>query len=143
MSDVSRRRAVALLPALFAGEASAEAAELLPSAMVNADEAERRKKGSITTGRLFFQGLTHENIRVELHETILPAGQTPHAAQRHPREEMVIVKEGRLRVEMEGEEPKDVTAGGAVYVASNKMHGWTNAGDSTATYFVVEIGNDS
>jgi quercetin dioxygenase-like cupin family protein len=56
---------------------------------------------------------------------------------------MVIVKEGKLRVELEGEEPKEVTAGGAVYVASNKMHGWTNSGDSTATYFVVEIGNDA
>jgi len=86
--------------------------------------------------------MTHENIRVELHETILPAGRAPHAAHRHLREEMVIVKEGKLRVEIEGEEPKELTAGGAAYVASNKMHGWTNAGDSTATYFVVEIGND-
>ncbi len=57
--------------------------------------------------------------------------------------EEVILKEGKLRVEIEGEESKDVTAAGAVYVASNKMHAWTNAGDSTATYFVVEIGNDS
>ena len=61
---------------------------------------------------------------------------------RQLREEVVILKEGKLRVEIEGEESKDVTAGGAVYVASNKMHAWTNVG-STATYFVVEIGNGS
>jgi quercetin dioxygenase-like cupin family protein len=133
----------ALLPALLAGTDPAEAAEPLPSAMVNAGEAEVRKRGDVTTGRLFFEGMTHENIRVELHETILPPGNAPHAPHRHPREEIVIVKEGKLRVDLEGEEPKEVTAGGAVYVASNKMHGWTNAGDSTATYFVVEIGNDA
>ena len=62
---------------------------------------------------------------------------------RQLREEVVILKEGKLRLEIEGEESKDVTAGGAIYVAFNKMHAWTNAGDSTATYFVVEIGNGS
>ena len=143
MSKITRRTMAASLPALLAGASPAEAADLLPSAMVNADEAEVRKKEGVTTGRLFFQGMTREDIRVELHETILPPGKAPHAAHRHLREEMVIVKEGTLRVEIEGEETKEVTAGGAVYVASNKMHGWTNAGDSTATYFVVEIGNDS
>jgi len=133
----------ALLPALLAGAAPAESAELLPSAMVNADEAELRTKGGVMSGRLFFQGMTHENIRVELHETILPPGKAPHAAHRHPREEVVIIKQGKLKVELEGEEPKEVTAGGAIYVASNQMHGWTNSGDSTAMYYVVEIGNDS
>lgn len=143
MSEISRRQAAVLLPALLAGAAPAEGAEGLGSLVVNADEAELRQRGGITSGRLFFQGMTHENIRVELHETILPPGKMPHAAHRHLREEMVIVKEGKLRVELEGEEPKEVTAGGAVYVASNQMHGWTNTGSSTASYFVVEIGNNS
>ncbi len=143
MSEVSRRSMAALLPALFAGAAPAAAAERLPSMMLNADEAELRTKEGVTTGRLFFQGMTHEDIRVELHETILPAGKAPHAPHRHIREEVVIVKEGKLRVIVEGEEPKVVVAGGAIYVGSNKMHGWTNAGDSTASYYVVEIGNNS
>lgn len=141
-SDLSRRRAAALLPALFAAAATAEAAELLPSAIVNADEAELRQSEGVMTGRLFFEGMTHEKIRVELHETILLPGKAPHPPHRHPREEMVIVKQGKLRVEIEGEEPKEVTAGGAVYVASNKMHGWRNAGDATTSYFVVEVGNN-
>ena len=143
MSEVSRRSMAALLPALLAGAAPAEGADVLPSALVNADEAELRQRDGVTTGRLYFQGMTHESIRVELHETILPPGKAPHAAHRHLREEMVIVKEGKLNVEVEGEEPKEVTAGGAIYVASNKMHGWTSTGDSTASYFVVEIGNDA
>ena len=142
MSEVTRRSMAAVLPALLAGVAEAGQTDLLRSSLVNADEAELRKRGDITTGRLFFQGMTRENIRVEPHETILPPGKAPHAAHRHLREEMVILKEGKLKVEVEGEEPKEVTAGGAVYVASNKMHGWTNAGASTATYFVVEIGNN-
>lgn len=141
MSKISRRSMAALLPALAAA-APAEAAAPLQSAIVNVEEAQLRKRGDVTTGRLFFEGMTHENIRVELHETILPPGKAPHAPHRHPREEMVIVKEGKLRVEVEGEETKVVTVGGAVFVASNKMHGWTNAGDDTAVYFVVEIGND-
>lgn len=143
MSKVTRRTAAALLPAALARAAPAVAAEPLGSAIVSADEAERRERAGVLTGRLFFEGMTHENIRVELHETILPAGKAPHAPHRHPREEMLIVKEGRLRVEIEGEAPQVLTAGGAAYVASNKMHGWTNAGDGTATYYVVEIGNDA
>ena len=142
MSEISRRRAAALLPALLAAASSAEAAEGLSSVVVNADEAKLRQREGVTTGRLFFEGMTHEKIRVELHETILPPGKMPHAAHRHLREEVVIVKEGKLRVELEGEEPKEVTAGGAVYVASNRMHGWTNSGATTASYFVVEIGSD-
>jgi len=142
MSKISRRSMAASLPALLAGAVAADAAEPLPSAIVNVNDATLRQKGGVTTGRLFFEGMTHENIRVELHETILTAGKAPHAPHRHLREEMLIVKEGKLKVEIEGEETKEVTAGGAAYVASNKMHGWTNAGDSTATYFVVEIGND-
>lgn len=142
-NHLSRRGVAALLPALFAAAAPAQAAEPLPSAIVNEGEAELRQSGGVTTGRLFFQGMTHEKIRVELHETILPPNEAPHAPHRHPREEIVIVKQGKLRVEIEGEEPEEVTAGGAAYVASNKMHGWKNAGDSTAAYFVVEIGNDS
>ncbi|MCB9384363.1 MAG: cupin domain-containing protein [Bryobacterales bacterium] len=139
---ISRRRAAALLPALLTAAAPAKAADL-PSKTVNADEAQLRQKEGVTTGRLFFEGMTHENIRVELHETILQPGKAPHAPHRHAREEMVIVKQGKLLVEIEGEEPKVVAAGGAVYVASNKMHGWKNAGDSITSYFVVEIGNNS
>src|SRR5690606_9570646 len=99
------------------------------------------KRPSGLVQRMFFEGMTHENFRVELHETQLAAGKAPHAPHRHANEEVIILSQGKLRAEIEGEEPKEVEAGGAIYVASNKMHSWTNTGDVTAIYYVVEIGN--
>ena len=141
MSDISRRTLAALLPAAMAGAAPAKAAELLPSIIMNPDEAAARQSET-TRQRRFFDGLTHERFRVEVHETILAPGVAPHAAHRHVHEELVIVREGALEVEMEGEAMKVVRAGGLIFAASNRMHGWKNAGDTPASYFVVAIGND-
>jgi len=57
-------------------------------------------------------------------------------------EEMVMVREGSLEVTISG---KAVTLGpGSVaYVASNEEHGWSNAGTTTASYFVLSLGRDT
>ena len=64
----------------------------------------------------------------------------PHPPHRHAHEELAIVREGALEVSLEGQEMKIVSAGGLVYAASNQMHGWKNAGDTRASYFVIALG---
>ena len=123
---LSRRNLAAILPALFA---ASNQAEDLP---VRVSAASRQRR--------FLDGLTHDNFPIEIHETQLPPHGAPHPPHRHAHEELAIVREGALEVSLEGQEMKIVSAGGLVYAASNQMHGWKNAGDTRASYFVIALG---
>jgi len=139
---MSRRKLTALLPALLAGANHADAAEVLPSMAINgADLALRQSKTS--RQRRFLNGLTHDNIPIEIHETTLPARGAPHPPHKHVHEELALIREGSLEVFLEGQKKKIVSAGGLVYAASNQMHGWKNAGDTPASYWVIAIGRKS
>jgi quercetin dioxygenase-like cupin family protein len=79
---------------------------------------------------------------IEIHETTLEAGKMPHAAHRHPHAELLLVRSGTIEFQSDGP-PVRVTAGGMAYCAPNKLHGFRNAGETRAEYFVVKIGNES
>jgi quercetin dioxygenase-like cupin family protein len=134
------RRDVALL-LLAAGQTRAADKEKLPTAVTNRDEITPRKSGQ-SSQRKFFDGLTHENIPFEVHETELPPGQAPHPPHKHVHEEMCVVTDGALEVFIEGRGTKKLTRGGVVYVASNELHGWKNADDGTTRYLVIAVGHD-
>jgi quercetin dioxygenase-like cupin family protein len=74
----------------------------------------------------------------ECHVTTLKAGVAPHAPHRHPDEEIVLVKEGRLEVTINGVTSR-VGPGSIVFVSSGDLHGWTNAGDTAAVYYVIRL----
>jgi quercetin dioxygenase-like cupin family protein len=69
---------------------------------------------------------------LEAHVTTLNPGGTPHAAHRHPDEEIVVVKEGLVEVTING-----VTARGGpgtvFFFGSNDEHGVRNAGPTATT----------
>ena len=76
--------------------------------------------------------------RFESHVTTLEAGLVPHAAHRHPDEEIVIVKEGTLEVTINGKTQR-AGQGSMFLFASNEMHGMKNVGEGRATYFVIRV----
>jgi quercetin dioxygenase-like cupin family protein len=76
--------------------------------------------------------------RFESHITTIEAGLAPHAAHRHPDEEIVIVKEGTLEVTINGKS-QVAGAGSTLFFASNEMHGMKNVGSGRATYHVIRI----
>lgn len=79
---------------------------------------------------------TLENF--ECHVTTLNPGEAPHAAHKHPDEELMIVKEGTLEAVQNGVTNR-VEAGGIIFCASNEMHGLRNVGTNRATYFVLKV----
>ena len=89
--------------------------------------------------REIFDGRTHTGCQMDLHITTLAPGQMPHPAHRHAHDEMVLVQKGTLDVTIE-KRTQRIGPGGVAYVRSNELHGWKNAGDGPAQYFVLATG---
>lgn len=137
----TRRELAALLPALAAAQTVPAAKSKLPSkAYLYEDLAVKESNGN--KSRAVLDGLTHTGYEVELHITELGPGLAPHAAHRHAHEEIVMLRTGALDVTIEGKTTR-VTAGSVVYVASNELHGWKNAGETPAQYFVIALGRNA
>ena len=76
--------------------------------------------------------------RFESHVTTLEGGRVPHAAHRHPDEEIVIIKEGTLEVTINGK-TQQAGQGSMFFFASNELHGMKNIGTARATYYVIRV----
>ena len=86
--------------------------------------------------RAVFDAYTTTVDRLETHVTTLNPGKAPHAAHRHPDEELIYVREGVVEATINGV-TKLAPAGSVIFYASNDLHGMRNAGDVPASYFVL------
>jgi mannose-6-phosphate isomerase-like protein (cupin superfamily) len=91
-------------------------------------EAHHIFAGKIATGEL-----------VEVHESILPAGGSPHPPHHHLHSEMWLVREGTIEFTVDGT-VYQIGPGSAGFAASMTEHGIKNVGTTPATYFVVAVG---
>ena len=88
--------------------------------------------------RNVFDAPTPTLSRIECHVTTLNPGEVPHAAHKHPEEELMILKEGTMQV-VQNDVTNRVEAGGMIFCASNEMHGMRNIGTTRATYYVLKV----
>ena len=86
------------------------------------------------------KGETWAGCPLEVHESSLAPGASPHPPHHHAHEEMFLVREGTLEVTIAGQTAR-IGPGGAAYVASNDQHGIKNVGETAALYFVLAVGN--
>lgn len=97
-------------------------------------EAKETKTGA---RRDFFQGPTATLDQLECHVTTVKAGEAAHAPHAHAEEELIIVKEGTIESNQNGD-VKRVGPGSIIFQASNQTHGLRNAGSTPASYFVIK-----
>jgi quercetin dioxygenase-like cupin family protein len=80
--------------------------------------------------------------RLECHISTLNPGLPSHAPHQHPQEEMIILKEGRLQVHINGTE-QEIGPGSVFFFASYDWHAVRNVGDKPATYFVFNFASEA
>lgn len=88
------------------------------------------------------QGVLATGESIALHESLQPAGIAPNPPHTIQHSEIILVQEGTLLFEHDGE-PEKVAAGGVIFVAFGTKHSARNVGDSPAKYLVIAIGGDT
>ncbi|HKT12412.1 MAG TPA: cupin domain-containing protein [Terriglobia bacterium] len=132
-----RRAFLAAIPALMATGALAADKGYLPSKVYEFSQLPVHHEKT-NTSRPVMDGMSHENCRIELHESDLAPGNMPHPAHHHSHEEMFLVREGTLEVTINGRASK-LGPGSVAFIASNDEHGIHNVGSGHAQYFVLAI----
>jgi XRE family transcriptional regulator, regulator of sulfur utilization len=136
-----RRVLLALLAGIGIGLAASApghpAAAVLGSTAVSWDEIQARPSGTgVTKAKQVFKDPTATLDELEMHVSTLPAGQSPHAAHKHPDEEIIVIKEGTVEALVNGEK-KRVGPGSVIFQAANQMHTLQNVGTTPAVYHVI------
>ena len=140
--SLTRREMCLLFPsALVAAqlaEARSEQQTSLPSAMFPYDKLPLRTSDTSAI-RSVLKGKLATGESVEVHETSLPPGGSPHPPHRHPHSEMWLIREGTVDITVNNTATR-LGPGSVGFVSSNDEHGIKNVGLTPATYFVVAIG---
>lgn len=129
---------VSAVLALASAPERATAQAPLHSWVFSADSARSRKSSETSSVRSLADTLTKTLSKLEMHETTLAPGASPHAAHRHAHEEIILIKAGRIEV-LQGTLTHLANAGSVIFMASNEWHGLRNVGSVAATYLVVRF----
>ena len=96
------------------------------------------KQGDLRESRTFLEGISPHFEYIRIHSTTQFPGAAPstaHANAEH--EECIIVKEGEMKVTIEGES-KVLGPGGVILLMPQQHHSLQNIGDTNLTYYVMK-----
>ncbi len=86
--------------------------------------------------RMVLDGPTATVDLLHVHVTSLAVGQVSGEAVRHPRDEVLIVKEGEIEVSLDGK-TRNAGPGAILFFASGAVTRLKNIGTEPATYYVI------
>ena len=143
MTELNRRD-FGLMAAAFAalaGAAEAQGDEAVATSKVfRFSELPVKKSANGGESRAVVHGTLPTGEFVEVHETMLPAGQMPHPPHRHSHAEFILIREGTLEHWNNGKTEAPAGPGDIIFNAHNVPHGLKNVGTTPANYFVVAVG---
>ena len=145
MSDLNRRdfglmaAAFAALASVAEGQGAGDAA-VATSTVFRFSELPVKKSENGGESRAVTHGTLPTGEFVEVHETMLPAGQTPHPPHRHSHSEFILIREGQIEHWNNGKVERVAGPGDIIFNAHNVPHGMKNVGTTPAKYFVVAVG---
>jgi mannose-6-phosphate isomerase-like protein (cupin superfamily) len=138
--QIDRRDLCTVLPfALMARAWASDEHTLTSGSFVFSDLKPRQNANGSGEVRSVTQGTTPTGEQVEVHETALNPGASPHAPHRHKHSEFWLIREGTVEITINGKSYQ-LGPGSVGFAASNDLHGIKNVGTVPATYFVVAIG---
>lgn len=144
MQTLTRRKALSLLPALAAVAGVASSAEDSPAFLTQSHayalqslKVVQQKSGWET--RPVLGGKLPDGEPLDIHHSVLPAGQMPHPPHQHKYAELMVLVEGTIEF-YNNSVTEHMVSGDIVFAAPNQLHGWKNVGDKPARYYVIEIG---
>jgi quercetin dioxygenase-like cupin family protein len=156
MADMDRRDLFAVFSALAAlavagGDAEAQTppagrlttAELSKSRVVRFKDLAVVKLENGGAQRRVMSGTLPTGEFIEIHETMLPAGRTPHAPHHHPNSEWLFIQTGTLEYSDGDGTTIPVAPGDIIFSASNVTHGLKNVGTTDANYIVFSVSKQS
>jgi mannose-6-phosphate isomerase-like protein (cupin superfamily) len=141
---MNRRNFTALLPALAAGlpalaqaQSSAPVEKPVETGVYPGFAPPEQFSGR--AGHSFFHGMLPTEIGCEAHVSYLAVGAQHEPEEKHTHSEIWLVREGKVELRLNGE--SHMLAVGDVGIAvAGTMHWVRNAGDTVASYFVLEVG---
>lgn len=115
----------------------AQKTDSLPSFVYNWDNLKVVKEDS-RLRRGIMEGSTTALSYFEIHTSTLEPGKAPHPPHIHAdQEELIIVKEGQLKITINGIS-KILGPGSIAYAMPGDEHGMVNVGNTQATYYVFK-----
>jgi quercetin dioxygenase-like cupin family protein len=152
MNAISRRDLYVALSALIPMRAAATQARPLPrpeksrtllkSEVLSVDRVPVTMSANGGKRWEIVQGVLATGESIAVHESLQPAGVAPNPPHTIQHSELILVQEGALLFEYDGESQK-IDAGGVILVAPGTRHAAKNASDGPAKYLVIAIGGDT
>ena len=146
---MDRRTFTALLPTLAASlPALAEAQSSAPQPSAAPANIETGVFPGFTppdhftgrSGHSFFHGILPTDIGCEVHVSYLAPGAQHEPEEKHKHSEIWLVREGKVELHLNGVS-HFLSPGDVGIAVAGTLHWVRNAGDTVASYFVMEVGN--
>src|ERR1051326_9034210 len=129
--EIDRRELCSLLPLFLTSAAWTQQKPSFTSGVFTLDTMPTSKPNGSAEFRSIVNGSTPTGERVEIHETTLHPGHSPHPPNRHAHSEFWLKREGLGELTLKGR-PYRLSAGSAGFAASNDEHGIKNIGRELA-----------
>ena len=85
-----------------------------------------------------FEAPTPTLDKFHCHVSTLNPGENTGAPHRHPQEELVVIKTGKLEVNIDGR-IETAETGSMIFYAANELENMRNPGNVPATYYVFQF----